>query len=103
MKRRHSAIVFFVILTLGMSLAVPAEDLPETAFDESETLPYESTPSFAQVHDRNCRQVHFRLTRVSRPSVCSAPRHPKRRTEHNPLPVPATEDFLIILDHSFRC
>lgn len=36
------AIVFLMILTLGLSLGSPAEDIPETAYDESETLPYES-------------------------------------------------------------
>ena len=39
------AIVFLMILTLGLSLGSPAEDLPETGYDESETMPYESTPS----------------------------------------------------------
>jgi hypothetical protein len=32
-----------------VSLAVPAEDVPETAYDESEGLPYEGTPLFSIV------------------------------------------------------
>jgi len=29
---------------LSLSFAVPTEDVPETAYDESESLPYEMTP-----------------------------------------------------------
>ena len=38
-----------MLLTLGLSLAVLPEDLPETAFDESESQPYESAPLFSFV------------------------------------------------------
>lgn len=46
---RNVRFVFVLLLTmvLGLFLAVPAEDISETAFDESETLPYESTPLFS--------------------------------------------------------
>ena len=39
------AIVFFLmVLALSLPLAVPSEDIAETPYDESETLPYEVTP-----------------------------------------------------------
>ena len=38
------AIVFLMMLTLGVSLGLPAEDVLEAAYDESEALPYEGTP-----------------------------------------------------------
>ena len=41
------AIVFLMILALGLPLGFPAEDIPETAYDESEALPYEGTPLFS--------------------------------------------------------
>jgi hypothetical protein len=41
------AIVFLMILALGLPLSFPAEDIPETAYDESEALPYEGTPLFS--------------------------------------------------------
>jgi hypothetical protein len=49
MKKPHSALVLLLLLGFGMSLAVPAQDLPDTAYDESETVPYESTPLFSIV------------------------------------------------------
>ena len=47
MKVVRLAFVFFLAIGLGLFLAVPAEDIPETAFDESETPAYESTPLFS--------------------------------------------------------
>src|SRR5271157_1921054 len=41
------AIVFLMILALGLPLGFSAEDLPETACDESVSLPYEGTPLFS--------------------------------------------------------
>ena len=49
MRKPRFALLFFVLLVFGLSLAVPAEDLPETAYDESEGLPYASTPLFSDV------------------------------------------------------
>ena len=49
MRTPRSAIVLLLLLGFGVSLAVPAQDLPDTAYDESETLPYESTPLFSIV------------------------------------------------------
>jgi len=47
MRKSRSIVALLLFLGFGTSLAVPAEDLPETAYDESETLPYESTPLFS--------------------------------------------------------
>jgi hypothetical protein len=41
--------ILLVLMSFGLSLAVPAEDVPETSYDESEALPYESTPVFSIV------------------------------------------------------
>lgn len=49
MRRRCSILVFCILLGLGVSLTVPAEDVPETGYDESEALPYECTPLFSSV------------------------------------------------------
>lgn len=38
------AIVFLMILTLGVSLGLPAEDVLDAVYDESEALPYEVIP-----------------------------------------------------------
>ena len=47
MKTVRFVFVLLLTVVLGLFLAVPAEDVPETAFDESETLPYEGTPLFS--------------------------------------------------------
>jgi len=49
MRRPRPPLVLFVLLFLGLSLAVPAEDLMETAYDESEAQPCESTPLIPNV------------------------------------------------------
>jgi di/tricarboxylate transporter len=49
MRRRRFVLVLFVLLAFGVSLVVPAEDVPETAYDESEALPYEGAPVFSIV------------------------------------------------------
>ena len=49
MRKPRSALLLFVLLFLGLSWAVPAEDVAETAYDESESLPYESTPLISNV------------------------------------------------------
>jgi len=49
MRKLRPPLVLFVLLFLGMSLAVPADDLMETAYDESEAQPCESTPLISNV------------------------------------------------------
>jgi hypothetical protein len=47
MTQSRSVLVVLVALVLSVSFAVPAEDAPETAYDESETLPIEGVPTLA--------------------------------------------------------
>src|SRR5262245_37236281 len=42
MRKIHNCLVF-LLLFVGLPLAVPAADLPDTAYDESEVPPYESS------------------------------------------------------------
>ena len=49
MRRPRPPLVLCVLLFLGLSLAVPAEDLTETAYDESEAQPCESTALISNV------------------------------------------------------
>src|ERR1035437_9816201 len=47
MRKPCSALILFVLLVLSLTMAVPAEDVLETTYDESETQPYEAIPLFA--------------------------------------------------------
>ena len=40
MGKPHHGYLCFVILILGLSLGLPAQDISETSYDESEALPY---------------------------------------------------------------
>jgi hypothetical protein len=41
------AVVFLMFLALGLSVGLPAEDVMETTYDESEAVPYEGTALFS--------------------------------------------------------
>lgn len=49
MKKPRSIFVALLLLGFGVSLAVPTEDVPETAYDESEALPYECTSQYSTI------------------------------------------------------
>src|SRR5215472_12877453 len=72
MRRMHTSIVFSVLLVLGLSGAFPAEDLPNTAYDESETQPYESSPSIANLMEQNASVTQTALSEIQ--AVQNAPR-----------------------------
>jgi hypothetical protein len=105
MRNARSAIVFLVVLTLGLSLAVVAENLPETAFDESETQPYESTPLLFSIVVRPvaARAAADGLTRVS--PLRSAPVTGRRgcHLQYERLLAHPDSNSLTILDCSLRC
>jgi hypothetical protein len=48
-RRPRFAAVLLMILTLGLSLGLPAEDVLDAVYDESEALPCEGTPLFSIV------------------------------------------------------
>jgi len=47
MTKSHPALVLLTSVVKGLSVAVPAADVRETAHDESESLPYENTSVFS--------------------------------------------------------
>jgi len=96
-------LVVLVAVILGLSFAVPLEDNPETTYDETETLPYESTPLFSS----DALQVVARLLQ-SPPSFCS-PLGPgyrtsrdKGRTKCRHVAAHAV-NYLMLLDRQLRC
>jgi hypothetical protein len=47
MGKPRFSFIFFAILVLGFSLVVPAEDVLETTYDESESQPCSANPLFS--------------------------------------------------------
>ena len=103
MSRSRSVLVLLIALVLGVFFAIPAEDLPETAYDESESLPYEGTPVIC---------IAGPAIVAERPDVrqCAPqPRFRSVRTADTQLlqPGPGSAhpicDSIPILDRSLRC
>ena len=97
-------IVLVMILGLGLFLTVPLEDLPETAFDESETQPLEGIPLFStallQAQART-PQPKLKLDARFRSDSTTEPHEPHvERVLPSSHPI---SDSITILDHSLRC
>jgi len=102
MRKPRCILVILLLSVFGVSLAVPAEDLPETAYDESETLPYEGTPQFLIV----APQASARMAKaeLSFGFLASLGRLNKRSCQaENTTGLLVASDSLTIRNHSFRC
>jgi len=73
-SKLRSLLSILVLLVLGLSFAVTAEDVPETAYDELEPSPYEGTPVFRVV----LSQAIAPARRIARIIVRLQPRDPFR-------------------------
>jgi hypothetical protein len=102
MKRPCFLLILFVLLGFGASLAVPTEDLPETAYDESESLPYETTPPLCGDLVRESA-LTLQVVPVVPSSLFSTPKHALDRAGYRGLAAHHIPDSLIIVDHSLRC
>jgi hypothetical protein len=96
-------IVLLLILCFGVSQAVSVEDVPETAYDESETLPYEAAPVYSipvtQLLARTAKDGLKHSASLHFNSWMKQDKHPleKIALSHS---VP---DSTTILNHSLRC
>jgi hypothetical protein len=104
MRRRCSILVLFVLLGFGVSLIVPAEDVPETPYDESETLPFEGTPLFSITIPRASARITTAAESIggSLLGATSSTKRGQRRRENNTWSRCVT-NYLITLNHSLRC
>ena len=103
MRRASSILVLFVLLAFGLSLAVPAEDVPETAYDESESLPCESTPVVSIAAPEPVAEaptVCARASLLHRGSLGGVGTHP---IDHGIGSPGLNSGSLTIHNHSFRC
>jgi hypothetical protein len=103
MRRPCFILILFVLLGFGLSLSVPAEDVPETAYDESEGLPYEGAPLFSSVVPQaSARIAKAELSCDPVLRFNSLTKRCKRHRE-NDARSHRVPDSLTILNHSLRC
>ena len=98
----HYAPVLLAACALCLSFAIRAEDVPETAYDESGSLPYESAPAVFIAVLKASTEVPALRPPCSRLRFCSVRRcahqHPDCGTRGLSL-----SRSLAILHHSLRC
>jgi|SRR3974390_3107917 len=69
MRKPHFPVALLALLFLAFSLALPAEDLPETTYDESEGLFYEGSPLISNLGSQPAAST----TRFSPPTKFATP------------------------------
>lgn len=102
MIQPRSVIVLLVALVLSVSFAVPAEDAPETPYDESESLPYEMSPPLSGDLVQETAAT-LQVVPIVPSSLFSTPKHALGLAGYKGLAAHHILDSLIILDHSLRC
>ena len=102
MFKLRSALVLLVALFVSLAFAVPAEDVPETAYDESESLPYESTPVISIAVPETAEQAVAVRSRVSSLLLGSLRLGLEQADRIAGRAYPMS-DSLTILHRSFRC
>lgn len=103
MTTSRSVLLLLVALVLSVCFAVPAEDVPETAYDESESLPCESTPVVSIAVPETVAQAPAVWPRASRFRLGSLRGSGGQSLDHETGWAYLIADSLTILDHSLRC
>ncbi len=117
MNSSRCALLIFVALVLTLSLAAPAEDVPETTYDESASLPYVGTcvvslagrepeveASVVSIAVPECiAEATAVRPHTSRPSFGFVRRPGAQLRDGRTGWVHRVSDSLTILDHSLRC
>jgi hypothetical protein len=103
MRRSCSILVLCVLLGFGVPLAAPAEDVPETPYDESEALPYDITRLFSIVPPQASGwKAKAELSCGSPLRSTSVTKECQLRRDNNAR-LRCFPDSLPILNHSLRC
>jgi hypothetical protein len=102
MSKLRCILVVLATLTLCLSSAVPMEDDPETAYDESESLPYEMTPLLSGNIVQESASA-LQVVPIVLSDSFSMPRQALGRAGCRKLGAHRISDSLIILDHTLRC
>jgi len=103
MRKPRSVLVLLLLLVFGVSVVLPAEDVPETPYDESEALPYARTPLFSIA----LPQPSGRIAKAELSCDSAFRFNPSarcRNRSHENYPESYCVPFsLTIIDHSLRC
>ena len=86
--RWRFVLVLFVLLGFCTSVVVPAEDVPETAYDELETLPYEGIPLFSLAVPQAVTAAPKVLACVSSPRLSTVGRRSEGYWKHRAWATP---------------
>ena len=104
MRTPHCAFIALVIVVAALSFAVSAEDVPETDYDESESLPYQSEVVFSLAVPQSVAKTSARraprdlqLQVASSRTRCS---HPFDQRPGSAYPISYS---LTVLDCILRC
>ena len=93
-------LVLLVTFTPTLSLAVLAEDLPETPYDQSECLAYEMTQSLSgDLLEESMSAV--RVVPIVPTRLLSTPRHASH--QRRDLIPHQVSHSVILINHSLRC
>ena len=101
MMRSRSIFVVLAVLIMGVSFAVPAEDMLETAWDESESLPCENAPVFSVSVPEAIACAPFRMCASL---LCLGPgTRPLSPRPENETGRSSLNDSRFLLDYLLRC
>jgi len=101
MQVARCSLAVLAALVLCLSFAIPADDVLETSYDESETLPYESTPVFSSMQESaRLPRLEQKLELLLQFHTGARSRILAGRSEHTPHSV---RHSATIIDHSLRC
>ena len=104
MRGTRYVLVLLVAFAFGLSFALPTEDVPETAYDESESLPYESVPlSSSEVLAEHAQALHSTAIFHSQLQLGCVTKRDGIRAEQEERSMYPISDSLIILEHYLRC
>ena len=95
-------LVLLVTFAPTLSLAVPAEDLPETPYDQSECFADEMTqPLSGDLLEESMSAV--RVVPIVPTRLLSTPRHASHQAQRRDLAPHQVSRSVILINHSLRC
>ena len=102
MRKPRSVVVILLLLVFGVSVVLPAEDVPETPYDESEALPYEMPPPLSGDLAQESAPT-FQVVPIVPSDLFSTPKQASSQAGRRELAAHPRSNSLIILDQTLRC